>query len=166
MHPARNTLYPSTPLPSPVNSRWWLSHWTSCEDMPTGALGRITVWELATYSYCCSVCQMLDVSSCDYELTLLQPCVPSMTYVIFCAILYYKVIFKYILCLTVYRRDILFCWRSVFIQATRECYIQLESVWRGVSKSVGSVVRLSLFVCPFVTLTKKSTPPLLLTVEK
>ena len=34
-----------------------------------------------------------------------------------------------LLCLTVYCGDILFCWRLVFIQATTECYIALESVW-------------------------------------
>ena len=34
----------------------------------------------------------------------------------------------HLLCLTVYCGDILFCWRSVFIQATTECYIPLESV--------------------------------------
>ena len=47
--------------------------------------------------------------------------------------------------------DILFCWRSVFIQATKEWYISLESVWRGDLKKC-RFVRLS--VCPFVTLTK------------
>ena len=32
----------------------------------------------------------------------------------------------FLLCLTVYCGDILFCWRSLFIQATTECYIQLD----------------------------------------
>ena len=41
-----------------------------------------------------------------------------------------------LLCLTVYCGDILFCWRSVFIQATTECSIPLESVWRGNFKKV------------------------------
>ena len=41
-----------------------------------------------------------------------------------------------LLCLTVYCGDILFCWRSVFIQATAECYIPLKSVWRGGLKKV------------------------------
>ena len=48
-----------------------------------------------------------------------------------------------LLCLTVYCGDILFCWRSVFIQATTECYIPLESVWRGDLKKCRSV-RLSV----------------------
>ena len=49
------------------------------------------------------------------------------------------------LCLTVYCGDILFCWRSVFIQTTTECYIPLESVWRGdFKKSVGPFVCLSV----------------------
>ena len=40
------------------------------------------------------------------------------------------------LCLTVYCGAILLCWWSVFIQATTECYIPLESVWRGDFKKV------------------------------
>ena len=64
-------------------------------------------------------------------------------------------VLQYSLRLTVYCGDILFCSRSVFIQATTECYIPLESVWRrNLKKSVGPSVCLS--ACPFVTLTKKA----------
>ena len=41
-----------------------------------------------------------------------------------------------IICFTVYCGDVLFCRRSVFIQASTECYITLESVWRGDFKKV------------------------------
>ena len=60
------------------------------------------------------------------------------------------------LCLTVYCGDILFCWRSVFIQATTECYIPLESVWRWDFKKVKVRPSIRLSVCPFATLTKKN----------
>ena len=63
------------------------------------------------------------------------------------------------LCLTVYCGDILFCERSVFIQATTELY-HWNQYDEEITKRCGSSVR------PFVTLTKKPTLPSLLTVEK
>ena len=43
---------------------------------------------------------------------------------------------RLLLCLTVYCEYILFYWRLVYTQTTTECYISLESVWRGNLKKV------------------------------
>ena len=56
-------------------------------------------------------------------------------------------------------RRIFFCWRSVFIQATTECCIPLESARREDLKKMWIRPSVRLSVCPvrsFVTLTKKA----------
>ena len=60
-----------------------------------------------------------------------------------------------LLCLTVYCGDILFCWRSVFIQATTVLYAIGISMTRGFQKNVGPSALLS--VCPSVCNANKKT---------
>ena len=61
-------------------------------------------------------------------------------------------------------RHIVFLTVGVYSSNLRVLYTIGISMTRRFKKSVGSSVRLS--VCPFVTLTKKPTPPSLLEVEK
>ena len=65
------------------------------------------------------------------------------------------------LCLTVYCGDIVLLTVGVYSSNHRVLYTVGISMTRRFQKSVSPSVR-----CPFVTLTKKPTPPSLLTVDK